>query len=274
MVKLGVLGQSVWLDYIQRRLIVSGGLQRLIAEDGLRGITSNPSIFDEAIEGSDDYDDAIRGLAREGKSVEQIYEAVAVEDVGRAADILRTVFDKQHGKDGFVSIEVNPHFARQADATLVEAWRLWKTLARPNVFIKVPATLEGLQAIRRLIADGINVNVTLLFGLDRYRMVADAYIAGLEDRAAMRRPVDSIASVASFFLSRIDSMVDPMLDKAGSGEAGKLRGQTAVSCARVAYRMYKEIFGGERFGKLAALGASPSASFGPAPGPRTPNTPT
>ncbi len=255
LLKLGSFGQSVWLDYIHRRLIDSGGLKRLIAEDGLCGITSNPNIFDEAIEGSDVYDDAIRALARDGKSVEQIYEALTTEDVGGAADILRPVFDKKRGRDGFVSIEVNPHLAHEEQATVEEARRLWKTLARPNVLIKVPATLEGVKAFRRLIGEGINVNVTLLFGLPRYRMVADAYVAGLEDRAARGLPVENIASVASFFLSRIDVMVDPMLEKTGMADARKLHGQIAESSAKVAYRMYKEIFGGERFRKLAGLGA-------------------
>ena len=257
LVKLQTFGQSVWLDYIHRRLLDSGGLQRLIAEDGLRGMTSNPNIFDEAIEGGDVYDDAIKDLARAGKSAGEIYEALATEDVGRAADILRPVYDKLRGGDGFVSIEVDPHLARKADATIVEAWRLWRTLARPNIFIKVPAAVEGLTAIRRLIDEGINVNATLLFGLPRYRMVADAYVSGLEDRAARNLPVDNIASVASFFLSRIDTMVDPMLEKTGLADAPKLHGQIAVSCAKVAYRMYKEIFGGERFLKLAGLGAKP-----------------
>ncbi|MGC8490282.1 MAG: transaldolase [Syntrophobacteraceae bacterium] len=255
LLKLASCGQSVWLDYIHRSLMESGGLQRLMWEDGLRGITSNPNIFDEAIEGSDVYDDTIRSLAREGKSASQIYEALATEDVGKAADILKPVFTKLQGRDGFVSIEVDPHLARETEATVSEAHRLWKTLDRPNVFIKVPGTMEGLEAIRRLIGEGLNVNVTLLFGLPRYRMVAEAYIAGLEDRAAKGLPIDNIASVASFFLSRIDSVVDPMLEKIGTAEAGGLSGQIAVSSARVAYRMYKEIFGDERFRRLAALGA-------------------
>ncbi|MDR3568381.1 MAG: transaldolase [Syntrophobacteraceae bacterium] len=257
LLKLRSLGQSVWLDYIHRHLIDSGGLQRMVAEDGLGGITSNPNIFDEAIEGSDVYDDAIRALAREGKSAGQIFEAIATEDVGRAADILKPVFDKLRGRDGFVSIEVNPHLAHDAEATLVEARRLWKTLARPNVFIKVPATVEGIQAIGQLIGEGLNVNVTLLFGLERYRMAAEAYVSGLEDRAARGLPVGGVASVASFFLSRIDVMVDPMLEKTGAPVALELRGQIAIACAKAAYRIYKEIFGSARFGRLADLGAVP-----------------
>lgn len=253
--KLESCGQSIWLDYIHRRLIESGGLQRLIEEDGLRGITSNPSIFDEAIEGSNAYDDAIRTLALERKSVEQIYDALTTEDVGKAADVFKPVFERSQGRDGFVSIEVNPHLAREVDGTVEAARRLWKILARPNVLIKVPGTLEGLQSIRRLIGEGININVTLLFGLPRYRMVADAYVAGLEDRAAKGLPVENIASVASFFLSRIDVMVDPMLEKTDTDDARRLRGRIAVSSARIAYRMYKEIFHSDRFRKLADLGA-------------------
>ncbi len=246
------LGQSVWLDYIRRDLIESGGLQRFIDEDALRGMTSNPAIFDKAIEGSDVYYDTIRVLSYEGKSAEEICLALMTEDVGRAADTFEATFHRLQGRDGFVSIEVNPHLARDVQGTLDSARRLWKMLSRPNVLIKVPATMEGLQCIRQLISEGINVNVTLLFGLPRYRMVADAYIAGLEDRAAKGLPIYNVASVASFFVSRIDSMVDPMLDRS---DADGARGQIAVSCARIAYQMYKSIFGSGRFQKLAGLGA-------------------
>ncbi len=253
--KLEFFGQSVWLDYIHRHLIESGGLQRLIEEDGLRGVTSNPAIFDEAIEGSDDYDDVIRVLAYAGKSVEEIYQALTIEDVGRTADTFKPTFDRLHGNDGFVSIEVNPHLAHDIQGTLGEARLLWKALTRPNVFIKVPATMEGLQSIRQLISEGINVNVTLLFGLSRYRMVADAYIAGLEDRAAKGLPIANIASVASFFLSRIDVLIDSKLEKIKVDDARKLRGQIAVSSAKIAYQMYKKIFHDDRFQKLADQGA-------------------
>ena len=273
LLKLKSLGQSPWLDYIHRRLTDSGGLNRLIAEDGLSGITSNPDIFDKAIEGSDVYDEAIRDLARAGKSAEQIYEAIATEDVGRAADLLRPVFDKLLGADGFVSIEVNPHSAHEEEATIAEARRLWKTLARPNVFIKVPATVAGLRAVRRLLSEGLNVNVTLLFGLERYRAVAEAYLSGLEDRAERGQPVSSIASVASFFLSRIDVMVDPLLEKKGTAEAGELRGRIAIACAKAAYRIYKEIFGGERFKKLSDLGAAPQRLLWASTGVKDPRYP-
>ena len=256
--RLAAYGQSVWLDFIDRRLIESGGLERLIEEDGLRGVTTNPSIFDKALEGGDAYDESIREAARKGMSVPEIARLITTEDVRNAADLFRPVYDELHGRDGFVSLEVNPHFARDFSATMNEAAELWAVLHRPNVFIKVPATIEGLQCIRRLISEGININVTLLFGLERYRMVADAYISGLEDRAAAGLPIDRTASVASFFLSRIDTLVDPLLEKHPHGDdklAGRLRGRTAISCARIAYRIYKEIFGSERFTNLARLGA-------------------
>lgn len=253
--KLESYGQSIWLDFIHRHLIESGGLQRLIDEDGLAGITSNPSIFDEAIEGSDVYDGAIRSLAREGKSADEIYQTLTTQDVGQAADIFRPTYDRLQSGDGFVSIEVNPHLAHDAQATNEAARRLWEMLRRPNVFVKVPATLEGVQCIRQLISEGVNVNVTLLFGLPRHRMVADAYVSGLEDRVAKGLPIENIASVASFFLSRIDALLDPMLERLDVDDARRLRGRIAISSAKIAYRIYKEVFGGERFRKLAGLGA-------------------
>ena len=201
---LGTFGQSLWLDYIRRDLITSGQLRRLIEEDGLRGMTSNPSIFEKAIVDSQEYDEDIRTMALEGKGVNAIYETLSQRDVQSAADEFRSVYDKTDGHDGYVSLEVNPHLAHDTKGTVEEAHRLWKALARPNVFIKVPATTEGLSAIQELISEGINVNVTLLFGLPRYRHVAEAYLAGLAARAARGKPVKHVASVASFFVSRID----------------------------------------------------------------------
>ncbi len=206
-------GQSVWLDYIRRKMIDSGELKRLIEEDGLRGITSNPSIFEKAIGGSEDYDDQIRALALKGKSTEEIYQILTVKDVQDAADFFRPLYDQSDGRHGFVSLEVNPHLARDVEGTLSEARRLWSALDRPNVFIKVPGTGEGLTCITTLISEGINVNVTLLFGLPRYREVAEAYLAGLEKRTENGKPLSRVASVASFFLSRIDVLVDPLLEK-------------------------------------------------------------
>lgn len=261
LLQLYSLGQSLWLDFLRRQFTESGQLQKLVDEDGLRGMTSNPSIFEHAIGGSHDYDEAIEKLARQNKSVAEIYETIVIEDVQEAAKVFRPVYDKSGGQDGFVSLEVSPYLARKAEATIEEARRLWRKLDRPNVLIKVPATVEGLVAIRRLTADGINVNVTLLFDLERYRQVADAFISGLEERVERGLPIDRIASVASFFLSRIDVAVDPILERIAreDGPRSKLaeaaHGQVAISCARVAYQDYTNIFGSERFKKLAAKGA-------------------
>lgn len=263
LLKLHSFGQSIWLDYIRRHLIESGELQGLIDEDALCGVTSNPSIFGDAIEKSHDYDDAIQQLIREGKSAQEIYELLTVADIQAATDLFRPTYDRLGGADGFASLEVNPHLARDVDGTLSEARRLWNELDRPNAFIKVPATLEGLTCIRRLISEGINVNVTLLFGLPRYRMVARAYLSGLKDRAAKGLPINGIASVASFFLSRIDVLIDPLLEKIaaeGSGRsevAADLKGQIAIASAKMAYRIYKEIYAEDEFRELAAAGARP-----------------
>lgn len=260
--KLSEFGQSFWLDYIRRDLIVSGELRRLIEEDGLRGMTSNPSIFEKAIAGSQEYDADIRRLALDEKTVAEIYEALTQRDVQSAADEFRPLYDKTDGKDGYVSLEVNPHLAHDTQGTIEEARRLWAALNRPNVFIKVPATLEGVPAIRQLISEGINVNVTLLFGLPRYRQVADAYIAGIEARIAQGQPVNHVVSVASFFVSRIDVLVDPLLDKLiayGDEKAAlakQVRGQVAVASAKAAYQIYKEIFGSDRFQRLVKKNVS------------------
>ncbi len=261
LLRLQEFGQSIWLDLIRRSMLTSGELKQLIDEDGLRGVTSNPAIFEKAMAGSTDYSAAIRSLALEGKTSEEIYRSLAIEDIQLGADEFRPLFDKLDGRDGFVSLEVSPLLARDTEGTIREARELWAALDRPNVFIKVPATVEGLEAIRRLIAEGINVNVTLLFGLERYRDVAEAYIAGLEQRAAEGKPVGRVASVASFFLSRIDLLVDPQLEEKmrGGGKqaelAGSLRGEVAIASAKIAYQIYKEVFSAERFQKLAAKGA-------------------
>jgi transaldolase len=259
--QLETFGQSLWLDYIRRDLISTGELRRLIEEDGLRGMTSNPSIFEKAIVDSHDYDEDIRALARQGKDAKDIYEALSQRDVQSAADEFRPLYDRTDGQDGYVSLEVNPHLAHDTRGTIEEARRLWGALNRPNVFIKVPATAAGLPAIQQLIGAGINVNVTLLFGLPRYRQVAEAYLAGLEARAAQGQDVKHVASVASFFVSRIDVLVDsllkPMLAHGGdkAALAQEVRGQVAVASAKMAYQIYKELFGGDRFQKLAAQGA-------------------
>jgi transaldolase len=261
LLKLEHFGQSIWMDFIRRGMFVSGELKQLIEEDGLGGMTSNPSIFEKAITDSHDYDDAIRSLALEGKSVDQIYAAITVEDIQRAADLFRPVFARLDGGDGFVSLEVSPHLAHDTAGTIADATRLWSTVARPNVMIKVPATVEGLPAIQQLISEGININITLLFGLPRYRQVAEAYIAALETLAAQGKPLRSVASVASFFLSRIDVLLDPTLeklmaaDKSKSDLAENLHGQVAILSAKAAYEIYREMFESERFGKLKAQGA-------------------
>ncbi|MCX6355898.1 MAG: bifunctional transaldolase/phosoglucose isomerase [Candidatus Aureabacteria bacterium] len=261
LLKLRDFGQRIWLDFLRRAVINSGDLEKMIDEDGLGGVTSNPSIFEKAIAGSSDYDGAIRALALEGRSVEEIYQALTVQDIQRAADIFRPLYDRLEGEDGFVSLEVSPHLAYDAKGTVAEARRLWAAANRPNVFIKVPATQEGLPAIRQLISEGINVNVTLLFGLPRYREVAEAYISGLEAAAADGKALDRISSVASFFLSRIDALIDPMIEKliqAGGPDAAiakEIHGQVAIASARIAYQIYREIFHGERFKKLADRGA-------------------
>ncbi|MDA3810761.1 MAG: transaldolase [Spirochaetaceae bacterium] len=260
--KLETLGQSIWLDYIRRDLIESGELKRLIDEDGLRGMTSNPAIFEKAIAESDIYDKDIFEMAIKSKDVKTIYETLSQGDVQNAADEFRIVYENTAHKDGYVSLEVNPHLAHDTKGTIEEARRLWAALDRPNVFIKVPATSEGLPAIEQLISEGINVNVTLLFGLPRYRQVVEAYLAGLEARVAQGKSVENIASVASFFLSRIDTLADPLvkifLEPEGRNReiARKVHGQVAISSAKTAYQIYKDIFTGNRFKILADKGAS------------------
>lgn len=249
-------GQSIWLDFLRRGMITSGELKKLIKEDGLRGITSNPAIFEKVIDGSSDYKAAIRALAIEGKSSREIYETLTVEDVQQAADLFSDLYQQTKGGDGYISLEVSPHLAHDTEGTLKEARHLWNKVGRPNIFIKVPATLEGLPAIEQLISEGINVNVTLLFGLERYRKVAEAYLAGLEKRVKAGNPIEKVASVASFFLSRIDVMVDPVLEKLMNAEGEKakkasaLHGQTAIASAKIAYQIYKEIYSSERYKKL------------------------
>src|SRR5947209_9259651 len=211
-------GQSVWTDVISRTLILET-LPRLIAEDGITGVTANPTIFEHAISSARDYDQSIRQYAAEGYSPLQIYEALAIDDVGAAADLLRPVYDRTGGKDGFVSLEVSPELAHDTQPTIEEAQRFWHRLDRPNIMIKVPATSEGIPAIEQLTADGVNVNITLIFSVDVYEQVMDAYLSGLERRAGAGRSIDHIASVASFFVSRVDTLVDKRLqDRAGNAD--------------------------------------------------------
>ena len=256
-------GQCVWLDNLHRRMLEDGSLQKLIEDDGLHGVTSNPQIFKQAIADSEDYDERIDALARDGASTSGIYRELAVRDVRDAADLFRPLHDETDGAHGFVSLEVDPRLAHDTEGTIAEARELWAAVDRPNVMIKVPATDEGLPAIRELIAEGINVNVTLLFGLPRYREVAEAHVAGLQKRLEQGRPVDRVSSVASFFLSRIDTLVDGKLD--GIAEEGgeraaaarDLRGEVAIASARRAYAMYREIYAPDGFGELSVRGARP-----------------
>jgi transaldolase len=261
LLQLHSFGQSIWLDFLSRNALDNGELQQLRDQDGLSGLTSNPSIFEKAIAGSSDYDDAIRALAREGKDINEIYQALTIEDIQRAADLFRPIYDRTEGADGFASLEVSPHLAHDTAGTIAEARRLWIKVNRPNVMIKVPATRAGLPAIRQLTAEGINVNITLLFGLPRYREVAFEYIAGLEDLAASGGSLQTVASVASFFLSRIDVLIDPLLEKLQlqSGTlkeiAARIHGEVAIASAKSAYQIYKGIFNSDRFKSLSLQGA-------------------
>ncbi len=245
-------GQSIWLDYVDRSLLTEGGLERLVAE-GLRGVTSNPTIFHQAITGSNDYDDAILDLIQADHEVtpETLYEWLAAQDIQMAADILRPVYDKTEGADGYVSLEVSPHFAHDTRATIDQARHLWKAVHRDNLMIKVPGTAAGLEAIEALIAEGINVNVTLLFGVPRYEAVFDAFVRGLEQNDHPR----DVASVASFFVSRIDGVIDARLDEAGTPEAAALRSRTAIANAKLAYRSFLALRNQAGFQAQARRGA-------------------
>ncbi len=244
-------GQSIWYDNIRRSMLASGELWAL-AQDGIMGVTSNPTIFEKAIAGSQDYDQTLLHLADQALSSDELFEILAVEDIRAAADIMRPVYERTSGQDGFVSLEVRPSLAHEYQATVDEAIRLFNTLDRPNVMIKVPATAAGIRAVESLIAAGANINVTLIFSVQQYIAVAEAYISGLEQRAAAGKPVHGIASVASFFVSRIDSAVDPQLESAG---ADALLGRIAIANAKVAYARFESIFNGDRWQRLAALGA-------------------
>ena len=253
--RLEALGQSLWLDYIERALLTGGEMERLIRADGISGVTSNPAMFEKAIAQHAEYDAEIAELARRGLDTQKIYEELTAADVSLAADLLRGVYDASGRRDGYVSMEVSPHLAHDVAATISDARRLWDRVDRPNLMIKVPATLAGLAAIRILIAAGININATLLFGVARYREVAENYIAGLEDRLANGGALDHVASVASFFLSRIDTLADHALDQDKRAQAREFRGKTAIACARLAYQEYKALLHSARWQTLAAHGA-------------------
>lgn len=258
--QLHKVGQSVWYDNVERRLLNNGELAAMIARGEIRGVTSNPTIFMNAVTKSHDYDAGLAPLAKAGKSGEEIFWDLAIEDIQAAADLLRPIYDESNKADGYVSLEVNPDLANDTQATLSEAKRLWKRVDRPNLMVKIPATVEGLPAILYAIEAGINVNVTLIFSRERHWAVMEMYISGLARRAAKGLPIDSIASVASFFISRVDTKVDGylmgMIDRGGvrAEKAPQFLGQAAVANARLAYHDFKVIFGSERFAKLRALG--------------------
>ncbi len=256
-------GQSVWLDFLSRDLVDSGELARLVAEEGVRGMTSNPTIFQEAIKGSDTYDEDIRRLGAQGLTPEQMFEAIAVDDIAAACDVLRPVFDESGMTDGFVSLEVSPRLAHDTEGTVEEARRLVAAVDRPNLMIKVPATPAGLPAVETLITEGVNVNITLIFAQAVYRGVVDAFLSALENRAAAGEPVDDVASVASTFVSRIDTAVDARLEELlaeradDADEIRSLLGKAAIANSKAVYEIFEEISASERYQALAADGAQP-----------------
>ncbi|HEV7920298.1 MAG TPA: bifunctional transaldolase/phosoglucose isomerase [Thermoanaerobaculia bacterium] len=252
LVELAKLGQSVWFDQMERKLLTSGRLQQMIDDDDLRGLTSNPTIFEKAIAGSEDYDAQLRQLAAEHKSADEIYDELVLDDIGNAADVFRPVWDKTNGGDGFVSIEVSPLLARNTEGTIAEAKRIFARLNRPNVMVKIPATPEGIPAIEEALAAGININITLIFSNDVYQKVIEAYLRGLERRVEQNLPIADLASVASFFVSRIDTKADAQLEKAGVQE---LMGKVAIANAKLAYQLFRNVFNSERFQRLRDKGA-------------------
>ena len=255
-------GQSPWMDYIRRDLLTGGGLQKYIDNDGLRGMTSNPTIFEKAINGSTLYNDILNSPEAKSLNAKQLFEKLAIRDVQDACDIFRPVYDETKHRDGYVSLEVSPLLANNTNGTMEEARRLWKAVNRPNVMIKVPATPEGIPAIRQLLEDGLNINITLLFAQSAYEKVAEAFIAALEARTAKGQPINQIASVASFFVSRIDTLIDSKIDallKTAAGDAKilleSLHGTIAIANAKLTYKKYLELFGDPRWKALAAKGA-------------------
>ena len=264
--QLEACGQSPWLDYMKRSLIDKGELRTLIERDGLKGVTSNPSIFEKAIAETDEYADALKHFqAQADHSISAIYEHLAIADIRAAADVLRPVYDSTHGRDGYVSLECSPYLANDTEATVAEALRLWAAVDRPNLMVKVPATPAGIPAIRQLTGRGLNINITLLFSVSVYEQVVEAYISGLEDLKKTGGDVSKIGSVASFFVSRIDTAVDKQLDKLDDKEAAdKLRGKAAIANAKLAYIQYKALFSGPRWEASRSSGsqdAAPSLGF-------------
>jgi transaldolase len=268
--QLHAAGQSIWLDFIDRTLVTSGDLARRIVDDALTGMTSNPTIFEKALATGTAYDAQLAKLSSD-RTPWAIFEAIETDDVRNACDVFRPVYDGAKGTDGFVSIEVSPGAAHDAAGTVQEARRLWQTVDRPNVMIKVPGTSAGADALRQLIADGINVNVTLLFACDAYAKIIDAYLAGLEDRVKAGHAIDRVASVASFFVSRVDSEIDKRLDTIGTPQALGLRGRAAVANAQLAYALFQQQFSGPRWAALAGKGAQVQRPLWASTGTKNPN---
>ena len=261
--QLDQAGQSLWLDFVSRKIIANGSLKKMIDEGKIRGLTSNPSIFQKAVEGGDDYDDLFQKLAGEKLSAEQFFDRLAVRDIQDAADLFRGVYDRTQGRDGYVSIEVSPRIAADTQASLEEARRLWKTVNRPNLMVKIPGTVEGIPAIEQALSEGININITLLFSVERYAQVAEAYLRALEARVKRGEDVSRLASVASFFVSRIDSLVDKTLEKkiqtdgANKAQYEAIEGKIAIANAKLAYQHYLKEFKGPRWEALEKKGARP-----------------
>ncbi len=263
LLQLKEYGQSVWYDNIDRAQLVSGQFKRLLDEDGVVGVTANPTIFQKSVSHGDAYDEQMTQLIKEGKSTSEIYEALVVQDICTVADILRPIYDTTYGQDGYVSLEVSPDLAHDTEGTLSEVRRFWKLVNRPNLLIKIPGTPEGLPAIRQALTEGININITLIFSIETYRQVVDAYLSALEDRNAEGKDISHIASVASFFVSRVDTLVDKLLEdkiKATSDSAEQqklkaLEGKAAIANARLVYQDFKQIFNTPRFETLKHSGA-------------------
>lgn len=270
------IGQAPWLDFVDRKFLDAGGLKKLVDEDGVTGVTSNPTIFEKAMGAGDAYAPGFAEFDKANPSAEPMarYESQAVKDIQAACDVLRPVYDRLDGKDGYVSLEVSPYLALKGPETAEEAERLWKAVDRPNLMIKIPGTDDGVRAIRDTIAKGINVNVTLLFSVESYQNVAHAYVEGLEERVSKDLPIDKIASVASFFISRIDGKIDDKIDAGQGGEEAKaLKGKVAIANAKLAYAWYQEFIASDRWQKLAAKGAQPQRLLWASTGTKNPDYP-
>src|SRR5690348_1687343 len=268
---LSAAGVSIWLDDLSRERLTSGNLKQLITESSVVGVTTNPTIFAAALANGEAYDDQVRELKQRGASVDDTVREVTVADVREACDVFRNTWESSGGVDGRVSLEVSPLLAHDTDATLAEAQDIWKAVDRPNLYVKIPATQAGLPAITRALAEGININVTLIFSVERYRHVMQAYLEGLEQAAANGHNLAGITSVASFFVSRVDSEIDKRLEKIGTDEALALRGKAGIANSRLAYAAFQEVFQGSRWAQLTAQGAKPQRPLWASTGVKNPD---